>query len=152
MTAVLSPMTLAHLAEVMPHEDAVFGPEAWSPDAYRAELADRRHRYYLVAHDAAGRFTGWAGLMVVADTAQLLTVGVVPAARRQGVARALVDALIAEARRRAAVEMILEVRVDNTAARTLYDDYGFTPLRVRRGYYENGRVDAVEMRLELSSR
>jgi ribosomal-protein-alanine N-acetyltransferase len=45
--------------------------------------------------------------------------------------------------------VFLEVRVDNKAAKALYEGFGFTPLRIRRGYYDGGRVDAVEMRLPL---
>ena len=41
------------------------------------------------------------------------------------------------------------MRVDNESARTLYEGEGFAALGVRRGYYENGRVDAMVMRREL---
>jgi ribosomal-protein-alanine N-acetyltransferase len=54
--------------------------------------------------------------------------------------------MIAEARRRGASEVLLEVREDNDAARGLYASEGFTVLGRRRGYYEQGRVDAVTMR------
>ena len=57
--------------------------------------------------------------------------------------------MLDEARRRDATEVFLEVRVDNEAAMSLYEGFGFTPLRIRRGYYDGGRVDAVEMRLPL---
>ncbi len=46
-------------------------------------------------------------------------------------------------------EVLLEVRVDNDAARTLYRSEGFAELGVRRGYYELGRVDAITMRRDL---
>jgi ribosomal-protein-alanine N-acetyltransferase len=65
------------------------------------------------------------------------------------VGRLLVRALVAEARRRRAGEVLLEVREDNQAARRLYACEGFTVLGVRRGYYEQGRVDAVTMRLSI---
>jgi ribosomal-protein-alanine N-acetyltransferase len=87
--------------------------------------------------------------MTVADSAQIFTVGTVPHARRQGVARRLIQAMLDEARRRAATNVFLEVRVDNEAAKALYEGFGFAPLRIRRGYYDGGRVDAVEMRLSL---
>jgi len=54
-----------------------------------------------------------------------------------------------EARRRGAREAFLEVRVDNDAARRLYASEGFDEIGTRRGYYDNGRVDAVVMRREL---
>jgi ribosomal-protein-alanine N-acetyltransferase len=76
-------------------------------------------------------------------------VGVITTARRQGIASALVAELIAEARRRKAVEAFLEVRVDNAPARSLYLREGFAEVGMRPGYYDWGRVDAVVMRLEL---
>ena len=142
------PMTEAHLAEVMAHEEEMFGTESWSRAAYRDELRERRTRHYLAAVED-GRLLGWAGVMIVTGEAQILTVGTVPAARRRGIGRALVQALLDEAAARDAEQVVLEVRVDNTAATALYASFGFAPARVRRGYYDGGRVDAVEMHLTL---
>jgi ribosomal-protein-alanine N-acetyltransferase len=144
----LVPMTEAHLSQVMEHEKETFGSEAWSRSSYLAELRDRRTRHYVVAVED-GILLGWAGQMIVADTTQIMTVGTVAAARRRGVGRQLVQALLTEAAARGVTEVILEVRVDNEAAQKLYDSFGFTPLRIRHGYYDGGRVDAIEMRLAL---
>ena len=151
MTAAVSivPMTGAHVDALMPFERDMFGTEAWSAAAYRAEIADRAHRHYLAAVGADGVLLGWAGVLIVADDAEVLTVGVVPAARRQGIAVRLLDGLLAEARRRGAVTAFLEVRVDNVAARGLYAREGFAEIAVRGGYYDNGRIDAVVMRRAL---
>lgn len=145
----LVPMTETSLAQVMQHENETFGSEAWTRSSYLAELRDKRTRHYITAVED-GTLLGWAGLMVVADTAQIMTVGTVAAARRRGVGRQMVQALIAEAAARGAVEVILEVRVDNEPARKLYESFGFTALRIRRGYYDGGRIDAIEMRLALT--
>ncbi|MCL2780759.1 MAG: ribosomal protein S18-alanine N-acetyltransferase [Actinomycetia bacterium] len=141
----LVPMTAAHIEAVMWHEAGMFGPEAWSANAYREELADRRHRAYVAAVDAAGTLLGWAGMRVVGDEAEICTVGTIPAARRRGIARALVRWLLDEAGKRRVRVLFLEVRVDNDAARALYASEGFAEVGRRRGYYENGRVDAMVM-------
>jgi ribosomal-protein-alanine N-acetyltransferase len=148
-TVVLVPMTDRHVTALMPYEREMFGTEAWSAASYRAELADPRSRYYLAAEDAAGRLLGWAGVLVAGDTADVLTVGVVPHARRAGIAKRLLADLLAEAGRRGAREAFLEVRVDNLAARELYRGAGFADVGLRRGYYAGGRVDAVTMRRAL---
>jgi [ribosomal protein S18]-alanine N-acetyltransferase len=148
----LRPMVKADIDRVMTHEAELFGPESWTPDSYRAELADHRYRHYLVAERSPGpqaELVGWAGLMVIAETAQILTIGVVAAEQGRGIGQAMLDELLAEARRRGATEVILEVRTDNAAARRLYERNRFVPLRIRRGYYELGRVDALEMKREL---
>ena len=142
-------MTDAHIDALMPYEREMFGPEAWTRTGYRGELADRRHRTYLVAESETGALLGWAGVRVVADEAEVLTVGVVPDARRSGLARRLLAGLLGAAVERGAREAYLEVRIDNDAARALYRSEGFADVGVRRGYYENGRVDAVVMHRTL---
>ena len=86
---------------------------------------------------------------MAADEAEILTVGVVPAARRRGIARELIAALLDTARARGARTAYLEVRIDNHPARTLYTSEGFVEVGVRRGYYEAGRTDAVVMSRDL---
>ena len=147
---IISAMTPADLVDTLAHEDELFDSEAWDESSYRAELADRRYRHYLVVRTDDGALLGWGGVMVVAETAQILTIGVVTSAQRQGVGQTLLDALLDEARSRRASEVILEVRVDNGPARRLYERNGFTDLRVRKGYYDLGRMDALEMKKVLS--
>jgi ribosomal-protein-alanine N-acetyltransferase len=149
MVVDVVPMRAEHVDALMPYEQAMFGTEAWSAEGYRDELADKRHRYYLAALDQDGALMGWAGVRVVADSAEILTVGVIPAARRLGIGARLLAMLLDEARKRGATEAFLEVRVDNAAAQRLYERARFVPVGVRRGYYDGGRVDAVVMRKEL---
>ena len=138
-------MRTADLDALLPYEDELFGSESWSRQSYAEELADTELRHYLVA-ERDGQVVGSAGLLSIGETAQILTVGVLPTARRQGIGEQLVQALVAEAARRRAVEILLEVRMDNAAARQLYAKLGFEVIGTRRGYYEQGRVDAVVMR------
>jgi [ribosomal protein S18]-alanine N-acetyltransferase len=148
----LRPMRIADLDVLLPFEQQLFGAEAWSRQSYLDELADIETRYYLVAETPAGELLGNAGLLSIDDTAQILTVAVLPAARRRGVGRLLLRALIEQARWRGATEVLLEVREDNQAARQLYATEGFAVLGKRRGYYEQGRVDAVTMRYRIPRR
>jgi ribosomal-protein-alanine N-acetyltransferase len=92
---------------------------------------------------------GWAGVLVSDRTAQILTIAVVAAARRRGIGSMLMDGLLREARRRRAVEVLLEVRVDNHQARAMYAGYGFVEIGVRRGYYQQTGADAAVLRLPL---
>ncbi len=148
-TVAVVPMTTDHVDVLMRYEKDMFGSEAWTRAGYRAELADPRHRSYVVAEDDRGDLLGWAGILIAGDQAEILTVGVVPGARRRGIATKLLDVLVQRARERGARELLLEVRVDNDPAQRLYEREGFAVLGRRRGYYANGRVDAVVMRREL---
>jgi ribosomal-protein-alanine N-acetyltransferase len=142
---MIVPMSQAHIDELMPYEAELFGPEAWPASGYREELADRRHRWYVAALDEGGALVGWAGIRIIGTDAEVLTIGVIPTARRRKVATTLLAALMGEARGRGGRQVFLEVRVDNLPARRLYQREGFAELGIRRGYYDNGRVDAVMM-------
>ena len=147
------PMTVADLDLLLPFEDVMFGSEAWSRRSYLDELADTDLRHYVVAEQQTPggqvELLGSGGLLTIGPTSQIMTVGVLPHARRRGIGRVLVRALVAHARSLDAEEVLLEVRVDNEAARALYQSEGFAVLGRRRGYYDHGRVDAVTMRLGL---
>lgn len=151
MTERIVPMAREHVTELMPFEREMFGAEAWTRGGYLGELADRTHRTYLAVEDADGGLLGWGGVRVLADEAEILTVGVVPAARRRGTGRRLLAALLAAAVEKGAREVYLEVRVDNAGARAMYAASGFAEAGIRPGYYEHGRVDAVVMHRELVS-
>lgn len=143
MTVV--PMTRAHIDALMPFEREMFGTEAWTASSYRWEIAETASRVYLATEGPDGELLAWGGVLVAADKAQIMTVGVVPTARRRGIATQLVRALLDAARARGAVEAFLEVRVDNAAAQRLYEREGFTEIGRRCGYYDHGRVDALGM-------
>lgn len=143
------PMRAEHIKALMPYEHEMFGTEAWTAEGYRAELADTKSRYYVAAVDENGGLLGWAGIRVVGESAEILTVGVIPAARRSGIGERLLAMLLEEARRRDAAEAFLEVRVDNAPAERLYEKAQFVRVGMRRGYYAGGRVDAVVMRRAL---
>lgn len=96
--------------------------------------------------------TGLAGFALAwraADELHLTDLGVLPAYRRQGVARRLVLELLAEARAAALRVVLLEVRASNGAALALYQGLGFVELDRRRRYYSDPEEDAVVMQLEL---
>ncbi|MEO8136133.1 MAG: ribosomal protein S18-alanine N-acetyltransferase [Betaproteobacteria bacterium] len=95
-----------------------------------------------------------AVLQMAAANAELLSMAVTPALRRQGVGRRLLDELIARALAFRAESIWLEVRVSNLAAIALYSTAGFVEVGRRKGYYltTDGREDALMMRLALRLR
>src|SRR5258708_25296422 len=70
----LRTMTPADIEAVLGLEHDLFGEEAWSRQMLEGELAEQpRSRYYLVA-DNDGGITGYAGLLVAATQADVLTI------------------------------------------------------------------------------
>jgi ribosomal-protein-alanine N-acetyltransferase len=139
-----------HITDLMRYERPMFGAEAWSASAYREELADTTNRYYIAAVDGDGELLGWAGLRILDAEAEVLTVGVIPSARRRGIGSALLADLLDEARRRRVEEVFLDVRVDNDDAQRIYAREGFVAVGRRRGYYDNGRTDSLTMKLAVT--
>lgn len=86
----------------------------------------------------------------IAGEAEILTLAVVPAARRLGVGRALVEAAAGLAATQAAACLFLEVAHDNVPALALYAAAGFERVGLRKGYYLSG-ADAVVMRRALNT-
>ena len=144
--------TVDDLDGIMAIEHAVFPTDAWSRESMRSELASP-HGYYLVAFDQGDpdRFVGYAGLLAPRGSHQsdIQSLAVVESARRRGLARTMVQALVAEARQRGAREVFLEVRVDNPGAQALYATLGFERLGLRKGYYQPDNVDGISMRLTV---
>jgi ribosomal-protein-alanine N-acetyltransferase len=92
---------------------------------------------------------GYAGYWYDGDDAELMTIGVGEEYQRQGIANAMLRWLIDDARARGAQRMLLEVRVDNEPALSLYHRLGFTRLGLRRRYYQPENIDAYTMSLDM---
>ncbi|WP_309712261.1 ribosomal protein S18-alanine N-acetyltransferase [Pseudolysinimonas sp.] len=138
----------ADLEAIMAIETAMFVSDAWSPAMMAAEI-EGAHGYYLVAQAEDGGVDGYAGLQAPQGSGQadIQTIAVVERARRRGLGRTLMLALLNEARRRGATEVFLEVRADNPGAQALYVSLGFAEIAVRPNYYQPDGVDALIMRL-----
>ena len=119
--------------------------DPWSVEMLRPELPDDSHEFLLAVE--GDKLIGYVGLMTVLDEGYLSNVAVASEHRRQGIAEALLKALLMRARARKLSFVTLEVRAGNTPAQTLYRKLGFTEVGVRRGYYEHPREDAVLMTL-----
>ena len=124
------------------HAAAFSGGEAWSLAMFAAQLGQPG---VIALLDEAG---GLIVMRVAADEAEVLTLGVVPEARRKGVGRALLQAGCAAARDGGAAKVFLEVAARNTGALALYEGDGFRRVGVRRRYYADGG-DAVMMVRDL---
>ncbi|MFI9589621.1 ribosomal protein S18-alanine N-acetyltransferase [Nonomuraea sp. NPDC052265] len=141
-------MTGADLPAVMAIERATFPLDAWSEGMMRGELADMpRSRHYVVAL-ADDEIVAYAGIAVAADQADVQTIAVLEKHQGTGIGSAMLTELLAEARRRGAREIFLEVRADNPRAQAVYRHFEFEEIGTRRRYYDDG-TDAIMMRRKL---
>jgi tRNA threonylcarbamoyl adenosine modification protein YeaZ/ribosomal-protein-alanine acetyltransferase len=115
----------------------------WGAEAIRWELENTDVSRLYVMHDAAGALVAYCACWMVFDELHINSLAVDVARRRQGLARRLLLAVLAEAVDAGAKAATLEVRRSNTAARALYEGLGFSIEGVRRDYYQDPREDAV---------
>jgi ribosomal-protein-alanine N-acetyltransferase len=115
-----------------------------------AELARPWARLWVARRTENGDAVGFALTWRAADELHVIDLAVTPEARRSGFGRALVDAVVADARAQNARLLLLEVRAGNAPALALYRSAGFFEHGVRRAYYSDNGEDAVEMRLTLT--
>lgn len=133
------PGTAVDAASVEQLSAVAFDPafrEAWSAQQLARGLEDAG-TFLLLARERRGALIGFALTRAVAGEAELLLCAVAQPWRRQGLAAALVGAAMAEARRRGARRLFLEVRENNVGARQLYQRMGFAPVGLRPGYYRS---------------
>lgn len=142
---MIRPATPDDLAQLLALEEELFGPEAWSEDQLRDEIS-QPWRCFQVNDDEG--LVGYVVTSVVADTADLLRIGVRPDRQQAGGATALVAAAMLEAKRAGASRMLLEVAADNEPALALYRAAGFEEIDRRPRYYRSG-ADALVLALDL---
>lgn len=135
-------MTLSDLDAVLAIERASFS-QPWTEDMFRAELTENRFAWFFVAV-AGADILGYIGGWLVADELQVVSLAVRPDARRRRVAARLLAHLLDHAGR-PVHRASLEVRRSNQAAIAMYERFGFRPVGVRRGYYDEPKEDAVLM-------
>lgn len=122
--------------------------KAWSAGEI-AKLLENPAVFAIVSREQEPQ--GFAMAWAAAGDAELLTVAVVPEARRKGVGASLVSAAGVTALVRGAASMHLEVAENNAAARALYAKLGYEEAGRRHAYYagEGGLVDAIVMKRTL---
>lgn len=145
-TLALQPFTENDLIDVVALEKAA-SDYPWSEKNFIDSLQSK--------HLCMGATVGdeWAGVLVVQNKvvdAEVLILAVHPKFQRKGVARALMEEVIASCLPKAE-RLFLEVRESNQGAIALYDELGFNCMGERRNYYpcKGGREDALIYALEL---
>lgn len=141
----LMKMTADHVSQVAGLEKLCFS-DPWSERSIASEL-DNKLALWLVAADGE-RVVGYVGSQTVLPETDMMNVAVSPERRREGIAEALVDALVSELKNIGSTSLTLEVRASNMPAIGLYEKMGFLEAGRRKNYYRNPREDALILRKE----
>ena len=150
----LRPMRRGDLPQVHALELAIF-PTPWSFNSYQFELERNTASDLWVIEAQEGSETKVVAYVVVwllVDEAHIANIAVDPAYRRLGLARRLMQHVLARAARQGLSCATLEVRAGNHAAQTLYESFGFSVAGRRKAYYRDNQEDALTMRLDALDR
>lgn len=139
------PMNEHHVPQIALLERECFA-DPWSQQSIASELHNPLS-LWLVAQEGQ-TLLGYVGSQTCLDETDMMNIAVSPASRRQGVARALIEALVSALRERGSKQLTLEVRVSNGPARQLYESLGFLQVGLRKNYYRNPKEDALILRKE----
>ena len=108
----------------------------WSETSINQLLEADTAVAFLASVDQAFRPVGFVIGRLLADEAEIITVGVAPAARRRGIGHALLGGFMRAVALAGAQRVVFEVAVDNQAALQLYASRGFQTIGQRPSYYE----------------
>ena len=138
-------MNSSHVAQIAELEKICFS-DPWSEKSIASEL-DNKLALWMVAAEG-DTVSGYIGSQTVIDETDMMNVAVHPDFRRQGIAEALVNALVEHLKTIGSHCLTLEVRASNTPAIALYEKLGFAEIGRRKNYYRNPREDALILRKE----
>ncbi len=138
-------MTGDHVPQVAALEKICFS-DPWSENSVASEL-DNPLSLWLVAVQG-GKVLGYVGSQSVLGEADMMNLAVDPAARRLGLGRAIVEALVAALGNNGVHSLTLEVRASNLPAQKLYESLGFLQVGRRPNYYLEPKEDALILRKE----
>jgi [ribosomal protein S18]-alanine N-acetyltransferase len=140
------------VAAIMPVMHDAFDPEfgeAWTAAQCLSTLAMPGGQLLIAKSD--GETVGFALSRGVIDEEELLLIGALPSARRQGVGRQLIASLKQACAELGRSTLFLEVREGNSAY-AFYVSMGFESIGRRTGYYKSNRgsrYDSLTMALAL---
>lgn len=144
----LRPMAEADLDHILEIEQLCFS-SPWIRENFLLDLRTG-NSCCLVAREGQ-RLNGYIISWLVMNELHILNIAVHPDHRRRGIGRALLVELLATATAKGCRWATLELRISNEAARGLYENFGFRPVAIRKGYYRHPTEDAVLMLMDLDS-
>jgi ribosomal-protein-alanine N-acetyltransferase len=139
--------SMRELPELLAIDGECFA-DPWVEQAWRSELEAPERSIVLLVDEPALAF---ACATIVIDACELRRIAVTPSARRRGLGRDLLIAVIAHAHAAGCDRVELEVAARNFAALRLYRELGFAEVGRRPRYYRDPPDDAVLMTLVLTS-
>ena len=141
------PMTAAHVPRIAALEGVCFS-DPWPEAAILPELTNALSLWLVAV--SGDSVLGYVGSQTVMDESDIMNLAVAPQCRRQGIARALITALMKALQKKGSGSLTLEVRASNAGAIALYESMGFLAVGRRPNYYFHPKEDALILRKDLT--
>ena len=120
-------------------------PTPWSRSMFAGELAKPSSISIGAFDPETDELLGYLIISRYVDAWHVMNLAVAPEHRRKRIAATLLERLFELTAGEGRRGYTLEVRVSNDVAIRLYEQAGFRPRGVRRGYYTDNREDALIM-------
>lgn len=117
-----------------------------SKDLLKKDI-ENDNTYYITAK-LDNKIVGYAGISYVLDSADLISIVVDKEKTNMKIATNMLENIISFCKENNIKEILLEVRISNTAAINLYLKFGFEIISTRKKYYDNIE-DAYIMKLNI---
>lgn len=141
-------MRPTHVAAVAELEKICFS-EPWSENALGLLLSQNAVGVVCVVE---GVVAAYGGMLWAVDEGQITNIAVLPAFRRRGCGKAVLQALMQLAKEKNCTSVSLEVRASNAAAIALYEQADFFVAGRRKHFYRAPTEDALVMLCNLTER
>lgn len=138
-----------NIADLLYLESLVYsGRTPWNKFSFKNELKKNKNSIYVVVYDGS-IIVGFVGMRIQAQEGHITNIAVNPIYQHQGIGTYLLKLMVNMAKRNHAVQMTLEVRIDNYSAQSVYKKSGFLANFVRKNYYIAEHADALNMILKF---
>jgi dihydroorotate dehydrogenase electron transfer subunit len=140
--------SIRHLSQILEIERESF-PSPWDIGTFTSTLEDPRCEGIVAIEK--GQVIGYCFAITLANMVHVLNVAIRMSCRRKGIARRLLQKVLFSAVLKNKMYAVLEVRMSNEPAITLYSAMGFTHVSTWHRYYSDTNEDANVMIKDLRS-
>ena len=115
--------------------DKLSVPIPWSKKSIEEEMNNMLSKFIVAKDDS--KVIGFAMCWFIMDECHIGNIAVLPEYRNQGIATMMLNNLLKDCKEHGTCNLLLEVRISNIVAQSLYKKLGFEELVVRKHYYKN---------------
>ena len=141
-------MTMEDIEEVASIEKELFSMP-WSKDGFKDAL--KRQENVLLVAEEEHKVVGYICMYCVCGEGEITNVGVRPNCQGKGIGKEIVRQALERGVKGQLQNIVLEVRVSNAPARSLYRNVGFKELGIRKNFYQMPTEDAYIMEWKIES-